>query len=37
MYLRFRRAAPGAEPLKKLHDPPALVAGPGMFIMSSSP
>ncbi|KAG5651558.1 hypothetical protein H0H81_008236 [Sphagnurus paluster] len=31
MYLRFRRAAPGAAPPKKLHDPPALVAGPGMF------
>ncbi|CAL1696250.1 unnamed protein product [Somion occarium] len=28
MHLRFRRAAPGAAPLPKLHDPPALAAGP---------
>ena len=29
MYLRFRRGVPGAS-LKKLHDPPALSATPGM-------
>ncbi|RPD58361.1 glucosyltransferase [Lentinus tigrinus ALCF2SS1-6] len=28
MYLRFRRAAPGAKELAKLHDPPALEARP---------
>ncbi|KAI0052897.1 glycosyltransferase family 59 protein [Auriscalpium vulgare] len=28
MYLRFRRAALGAPPPAKLHDPPALAAGP---------
>ncbi|KAG6891056.1 hypothetical protein C0995_014145 [Termitomyces sp. Mi166 len=27
-YLRFRRVVPGAAPPKKLHDPPALAAGP---------
>ena len=27
-YLRFRRALPGAEEPDKLHDPPALAAGP---------
>lgn len=34
MYLRFRRAAPGAAPPKKLHDPPALVAGPADLVRS---
>ncbi|KAF8078328.1 glucosyltransferase [Lyophyllum atratum] len=34
MYLRFRRAAPGASPPKKLHDPPALAAGPGDLVRS---
>ncbi|KAF9458345.1 glucosyltransferase [Collybia nuda] len=33
-YLRFRRASPGAEPPKKLHDPPALAAGPGDLLRS---
>ncbi|EKM60782.1 glycosyltransferase family 59 protein [Phanerochaete carnosa HHB-10118-sp] len=28
MSLRFRRAAPGAKPVKKLHDPPAVAATP---------
>jgi alpha-1,2-glucosyltransferase len=32
VYLRFRRAEPGAPPLKKLHDPPALSAAPGMCV-----
>ncbi|KAF5377620.1 hypothetical protein D9615_005107 [Tricholomella constricta] len=34
MYLRFRRAAPSAAPPKKLHDPPALAAGPGDLVKS---
>ena len=29
MYLRFRRAVPGAQPPAKLDDPPALEARPG--------
>lgn len=28
MYLRFRRADPDGKSLAKLHDPPALEAGP---------
>ncbi|PIL30951.1 hypothetical protein GSI_07120 [Ganoderma sinense ZZ0214-1] len=32
MALRFRRAPPGAKPVAKLHDPPALEARPGDFI-----
>ncbi|KAG6866879.1 hypothetical protein C0991_008816 [Blastosporella zonata] len=36
MYLRFRRAAPGAAPPKKLHDPPALAAGPRDLVRSIS-
>lgn len=31
MYLRFRRPIPGKPPLAKLHDPPALEAGPGTW------
>jgi hypothetical protein len=34
MYLRFRRAPPGAKPLNQLHDPPALTASLGMDIFS---
>ncbi|KAJ7102367.1 glucosyltransferase [Mycena belliarum] len=34
MYLRFRRAAPGAKPFAKLHDPPALDAGPSDIVRS---
>ncbi|KAG5648241.1 hypothetical protein DXG03_006199 [Asterophora parasitica] len=34
MYLRFRRAAPGEAPPRKLHDPPALVAGPNDLVKS---
>jgi hypothetical protein len=30
MHLRFRRAAPGGPEPARLHDPPALEAGPGM-------
>lgn len=30
MYLRFRRSPPGQPASYKLHDPPALAAGPGM-------
>lgn len=32
MYLRFRRPTPGGSPQKKLHDSPALEAGPGDLI-----
>ncbi|KAH9836500.1 glucosyltransferase [Rhodofomes roseus] len=32
MYLRFRRTPPGARPLAKLHDPPALDATPADLI-----
>ena len=31
MYLRFKRAAPGGGLPAKLHDPPALEGGPGVF------
>lgn len=31
MYLRFKRAPPGEESPAKLHDPPALEGGPGVF------
>ncbi|EPT04394.1 hypothetical protein FOMPIDRAFT_69681, partial [Fomitopsis schrenkii] len=34
MELRFRRAPPGAKPLAKLHDPPALEASPGDLVGS---
>ncbi|KAF8971473.1 glucosyltransferase [Flammula alnicola] len=34
MHLRFRRASPGQPALTKLHDPPALVAGPGDLLQS---
>lgn len=34
MYLRFRRAVPGASPPRKLHDPPALSATPGDLVRS---
>ncbi|KAJ7770900.1 glucosyltransferase [Mycena maculata] len=39
MYLRFRRAPPGAKPFSQLHDPPALAASLGDFIgaVSSAP
>jgi alpha-1,2-glucosyltransferase len=29
-YLRFRRAIPGQPAVVKLHDPPCLIAGPGL-------
>lgn len=31
MYLRFKRADPGGRLPAKLHDPPALEGGPGVF------
>ncbi|KAJ7293771.1 glucosyltransferase [Mycena rebaudengoi] len=34
MYLRFRRAPPGAKPLNQLHDPPALAASPNDLVRS---
>ncbi|KNZ79642.1 Alpha-1,2-glucosyltransferase ALG10-A [Termitomyces sp. J132] len=34
VYLRFRRAVPGAAPPKKFHDPPALAAGPYDMVRS---
>ncbi|KAF8905457.1 glucosyltransferase [Gymnopilus junonius] len=34
MYLRFRRSAPGQPALQKLHDPPALAAGPGDLLQA---
>ncbi|KAJ7693638.1 glucosyltransferase [Mycena rosella] len=36
MYLRFRRAAPGAKPFNQFHDPPALDAGPVDILRSIS-
>jgi len=36
MYLRFRRGAPGVSSPKKLHDPPALSATPGMCVSPCS-
>jgi alpha-1,2-glucosyltransferase len=32
MYLRFRRAPPGAKPFTQLHDPPALTATLGTYM-----
>ncbi|PPQ92704.1 hypothetical protein CVT25_014011 [Psilocybe cyanescens] len=34
MHLRFRRPIPGKPPLAKLHDPPALAAGPGDLLQA---
>ncbi|KAJ7275481.1 glucosyltransferase [Mycena haematopus] len=34
MYLRFRRAPPGAKPFNQLHDPPALSASLGDLVQS---
>lgn len=31
MTLKYRRSSRGGKPVTKLHDPPALTAGPGLY------